>query len=102
MRPQLTNEKACSENVVSSVALRVQPSLAKEPTPARACIDQFKDGGPHHRCPQRAPTKRREVTSRGMSPAHLTLHGHRCCRQINVYRDHGHMSADVTSPAAAP
>jgi hypothetical protein len=39
MRPQLTNEKACSENVVSSVALRVQPSLAKEPTPVRAYID---------------------------------------------------------------
>lgn len=47
--------------MVSSLALRVQPSLAKGSTLVRASIDRRLSSrivDPHHRCPKRAPTER--------------------------------------------
>jgi hypothetical protein len=58
MKLELTNDGASSKNVVSSLALRVQPSLASRPTFVRACIDPRLNPrivDPHYRFSGRPP-----------------------------------------------
>ena len=103
-KPELTNEKAIQRNVVSSLALRVQPSLAKEPYPGPSRMDSClitRICGPCHRYPEHEPPKRCEVTSRGMPCVHLVVHGGCCCRQSALCRDRRHVKACATGPATA-
>lgn len=76
------NHTAISENVVSSLALRPQPSLAKDPHPGYSCINPRLNLRASTSSLSSASLTSREVTSCGVSRVHRMLHSDVVCRLI--------------------